>query len=284
MALEDITAGNTIANLVLTNPADGDDASQGDDHIRNLKKALQYSFPNISATASGVAAEFAFAHKGGTVSGNAVILGSLSVSGAMSVATTLSVSGAAVLKSTLNVEGAATISGAATIKGALSAEGALSAGGATTLASTLSVSGAAVFKSGVTLDSTFTVSGAAVMKSGLHIDGNLSVSGSIAGLNALGGILTTSKPARAYSTDYQNTGSTNLLVHVAGTDGASNSTRLDGYVGDSTASLSLVSSGGIGNNVVGTVGNVTFIVRVNQWYRVTNSGGSPAISAWVEYS
>ena len=123
MALEDITAGHTIANLVITNPADGDDVSQGDDHLRNFKKALQYSFPNISATASGVAAEFAFAHKGGTVSGNVVILGSLSVSGAMSVASTLSVSGAA------------------TIKGALSAEG------AATLASTLSVSGAAVLKS-----------------------------------------------------------------------------------------------------------------------------------------
>lgn len=163
MALEDITAGNTIANLVLTNPADGDDASQGDDHIRNLKKALQYSFPNISATASGVAAEFAFAHKGGTVSGNAVILGSLSVSGAMSFASTLSVSGAMSLATTLSV------SGAAVMKTTLNVEG------ATTL------SGAAVMKGGVTLESSLTVSGAAVMKSGLHIDGNLSVSGSLIG-------------------------------------------------------------------------------------------------------
>ena len=122
MALEDITAGNTIANLVLTNPADGDDASQGDDHIRNLKKSLQYTFPNISATASGVAAEFAFAHKGGTVSGNAVILGSLSVSGAMSVATTLSVSGAAVMKTTLTVEGATTLSGTTVVKNTLTVE------------------------------------------------------------------------------------------------------------------------------------------------------------------
>lgn len=278
MALEDITAGHTIANLVITNPADGDDASQGDDHIRNLKKALQYSFPNISATASGVAAEFAFAHKGGTVSGNAVILGTLSASGAVNFATTLSVSGAVVMKSTLNVEGAATISGAATIKGALSAEG------AATIAGALSVSGAAVFKSGVTLDSTFTVSSSAVFKSDVHIAGNLSVSGSIAGLAALGGTLTTTKPSRAYGTDYQHTGGTNMLVHVAGNDGASNNSLISGYVGDSTASLSLVSIGGIANNIVGARGNVTFVVKTNQWYRVTHGGGSPAIDAWVEYT
>ena len=117
MALEDITAGNTIANLVLTNPADGDDASQGDDHIRNLKKALQYTFPNISATASGVAAEFAFAHKGGTVSGNAVILGTLSASGAVNFATTLSVSGAAVMKSGVTMESSLTVSGTMVAKG-----------------------------------------------------------------------------------------------------------------------------------------------------------------------
>ena len=117
MALEDITAGHTIANLVITNPADGDDLSNGDDHIRNLKKALQYTFPNISATASGVAAEFAFAHKGGTVSGNAVILGTLSASGAVNFATTLSVSGAAVMKSGVTMESSLTVSGTMVAKG-----------------------------------------------------------------------------------------------------------------------------------------------------------------------
>ncbi len=70
-----------------------------------------------------MAAELAFAHKGGTVSGNAVILGSLSVSGAMSAATTLSVSGAAVMKTTLNVEGNTTLSGNCTILGTLTTGG-----------------------------------------------------------------------------------------------------------------------------------------------------------------
>lgn len=82
MALEDITAGHTIADLNVANPAGGDDRAEGDDHIRNLKKAVQQTFMNISATVSSVAAELDFAHKGGTVSGNAMIKGTLTLSGA----------------------------------------------------------------------------------------------------------------------------------------------------------------------------------------------------------
>lgn len=74
MALEDITSGDTIKQLAIANPAAGDDVSQGDDHIRNIKKALQYTWPGISATVSGSAAEFALAHKGGTISGALTVI------------------------------------------------------------------------------------------------------------------------------------------------------------------------------------------------------------------
>jgi hypothetical protein len=82
VALENITAGSTIADLDVTSPGNGEDIGQGDDHIVNVKKAMQYTFMNLSATVSAVAAELDFAHKGGTVSGNAMIKGTLTVSGA----------------------------------------------------------------------------------------------------------------------------------------------------------------------------------------------------------
>lgn len=128
MALEDITAGHSIANLVTTNPGDGDDIAQGDDHIRNVKKALQFTWPNINATVSSSPAEMDLAHKGGTISGSLRIMD------------TLSVSGAAVLKSTLLVEDAATISGAMVLKSGLTVEG------------TATFSATAVFKTTFILD------------------------------------------------------------------------------------------------------------------------------------
>lgn len=45
MGLE--TGVNYIADLVNTNPAVGDVVSQGDDHLRNIKRALQASFPKM---------------------------------------------------------------------------------------------------------------------------------------------------------------------------------------------------------------------------------------------
>lgn len=45
MGLESVTG---IQDLVITNPLAGDPRSEGDDHIRNIKKALKQSFPNIS--------------------------------------------------------------------------------------------------------------------------------------------------------------------------------------------------------------------------------------------
>lgn len=45
MALETVT---TINTLVETNPTSTDPASQGDDHIRNIKRAIKTTFPNIT--------------------------------------------------------------------------------------------------------------------------------------------------------------------------------------------------------------------------------------------
>ena len=47
MGLETV---NHISDLVSSNPLAGDNVSQGDDHIRNIKKALLADFPNINAT------------------------------------------------------------------------------------------------------------------------------------------------------------------------------------------------------------------------------------------
>lgn len=45
MGLESVTG---IWDLNAANPAPGDNKSEGDDHIRNLKKALKQTFPNIN--------------------------------------------------------------------------------------------------------------------------------------------------------------------------------------------------------------------------------------------
>lgn len=117
MTIENITSGalSTIADLDSTLPASGDEKREGDDHIRNIKKALQLTLPNLSATCSGVASELAFAHKGGTVSGNAVIKGSLTC-------TTLTVSSTALatirlVTESLGVGGSITVSGTAVMAG-----------------------------------------------------------------------------------------------------------------------------------------------------------------------
>ena len=49
MALEDLTgSGKYIDDLVSSNPAAGDNVSEGDDHIRGLKNVLKLSFPAIT--------------------------------------------------------------------------------------------------------------------------------------------------------------------------------------------------------------------------------------------
>ena len=47
MALEDLTGTKYIDDLVATNPAAGDDVSEGDDHIRGIKNVLKTTFPSI---------------------------------------------------------------------------------------------------------------------------------------------------------------------------------------------------------------------------------------------
>lgn len=54
MGLE--TGVNYIADLVSANPTIGDDVSVGDDHIRNIKRALQASLPKMG----GIAHEFSY--------------------------------------------------------------------------------------------------------------------------------------------------------------------------------------------------------------------------------
>ena len=47
MALEDLTGTKYIDDLVSTNPAAGDNVSEGDDHIRGIKNVLKTTFPSI---------------------------------------------------------------------------------------------------------------------------------------------------------------------------------------------------------------------------------------------
>ncbi|MBW7055434.1 hypothetical protein KY389_01830 [Paracoccus bogoriensis] len=49
MALETVTH---VSDLVVTNPTATDPASQGDDHIRNIKRGIKNSFPNITVSAT----------------------------------------------------------------------------------------------------------------------------------------------------------------------------------------------------------------------------------------
>ena len=48
MALEDLTGTKYIDDLVATNPAAGDNVSEGDDHIRGIKNVLKTTFPNVT--------------------------------------------------------------------------------------------------------------------------------------------------------------------------------------------------------------------------------------------
>ena len=51
MALE---TGNYINNLVPANPPAGDPVSQGDDHLRLIKKVVQQSFPSVDQTVNAI--------------------------------------------------------------------------------------------------------------------------------------------------------------------------------------------------------------------------------------
>ena len=54
MTVESVTY---INDLDVNNPAGGDSISQGDDHIRNIKKSIKNTFPNVSEPVTATAEE-----------------------------------------------------------------------------------------------------------------------------------------------------------------------------------------------------------------------------------
>ena len=57
MALEDLTGTKYIDDLVATNPAAGDNVSEGDDHIRGIKNTIKLTFPNVNAAVNATPTE-----------------------------------------------------------------------------------------------------------------------------------------------------------------------------------------------------------------------------------
>ena len=57
MALEDLTGTKYLDDLVATNPAAGDNVSEGDDHIRGIKNVLKLSFPGIDGAVNATDTE-----------------------------------------------------------------------------------------------------------------------------------------------------------------------------------------------------------------------------------
>jgi len=57
MALEDLTGTKYLDDLNASNPAAGDNVSEGDDHIRGIKNVLKLTFPNIDAACNATPTE-----------------------------------------------------------------------------------------------------------------------------------------------------------------------------------------------------------------------------------
>ena len=57
MALEDLTGTKYIDDLNSSNPALGDNVSEGDDHIRGIKNVLKLSFPGIDGAVNSTDTE-----------------------------------------------------------------------------------------------------------------------------------------------------------------------------------------------------------------------------------
>ncbi len=57
MALEDLTGTKYIDDLNSSNPAAGDNVSEGDDHIRGIKNVLKTTFPNIDGAVTATDTE-----------------------------------------------------------------------------------------------------------------------------------------------------------------------------------------------------------------------------------
>ena len=82
MALEDLTGTKYIDDLVATNPAAGDNVSEGDDHIRGIKNVLKTTFPNIDGAITATDTELnavtatanaALPKAGGTMTGDLIL-------------------------------------------------------------------------------------------------------------------------------------------------------------------------------------------------------------------
>lgn len=174
MPLETITsaANSTIADLNPAWPLASDGLGQADDHKRAIKRAVQLTFPHVSDTVNSIAQELDFAYQGGTVSGNAMIKGGLSVSGTtelsyLRVASELSVAGAGLYANEINVSGQLSVGASAVCGDTLRVDG------------TTSLSGTVVSKQAFRAVGTLTVSGSAVVQDRLDVHGELSVSGAV---------------------------------------------------------------------------------------------------------
>lgn len=72
-----------ISQLNTSYPETGSNKTEGDNHIRLIKRAIQKSFANIDGEVSANAAELNLFNAGGTVSGALTVKGTLSVSGSV---------------------------------------------------------------------------------------------------------------------------------------------------------------------------------------------------------
>lgn len=187
MSLEAITSGaaHTIADLVPSNPTAGDDVAQGDDHLRNIKLALQLTWPNLSDTCCGVAAELMIAHKGGTVSGALMVKDTLTVSSCAVIGTTLGVGTDMSVGGAISVDGKATFNGEVSISsnvaigGTLNVTGSAGFGSHFNAAGNLSVGGTGKIGGAVTIGgavqmaSTLSVGGNAIFSEDMTVSGNV---------------------------------------------------------------------------------------------------------------
>lgn len=117
MGIESITsvAASTIADLNAAWPLGSEPKSQADDHLRAIKKALQLTFPYVTASVSASPAELNFAHKGGTVSGASTIKGDLDIKAGLSVSGT-AIFNTSIISNKITTTDAVTVGGGLVVK------------------------------------------------------------------------------------------------------------------------------------------------------------------------
>jgi hypothetical protein len=84
---------------------------------------------------------------------------------------------------------------------------------------------------------------------------------------------------RALAANYQNTGSTILVVDVTANAGTGGATTLSISMGNTSSNLSVVKTMAIANT---TVGSVHFVVPHGWYYQANTTGGSPTLWYWTE--